>query len=65
MSLQIQKLEVNQILLYTQEVSTCHMWNVMFNMIFLVLLILVKYSVSNCMLAGGLDALAAISGNEL
>ena len=55
------KHEVNQILLCTQEVSMRHI----FNMIFLVLLILLNYTVSNCMLAGGLDALAAISGNKL
>ena len=65
MSLKIQKHKDNQILLYTKEVSTCCMWNVMFNMIFLALLNLVNYAVSNCRLVGVLDALASISGNEL
>ena len=54
------KYEVNQILLCTQEVSTRRT----FNMIFLVLLILVNYAVSNCMLADGLDALVAILDNK-
>ena len=59
------KHKVNQIALRTQVVSTHLMPNVMFNVIFLALSILINYVVSNCIIAGGLDGFAAISVDVL